>query len=211
MRRSRRRKLARKDLSRHDLILRRSTPVAATRLAAVPLAYAAGDSTSSSTGLCCQMRRIAIALHLEASKGRANSAQIFAAQFNGRGAHVLRHSLHLGRAGDRHDPRLLCEQPGQRDLGGSGILRRGYRGEQIDESLICLACLRREPRQETTEVVLGKGCRRIELSREEASAERTVWYESDGELLAGRHDLLLRITPPQRVFALQSRHGLHGV
>src|SRR5579862_6924137 len=43
MTRSRRRKLARKDVPQRHLILRRTTPVAATLLAAVPMAYAADE------------------------------------------------------------------------------------------------------------------------------------------------------------------------
>src|SRR5579862_4219897 len=148
------------------------------------------------------MGRIAVALHLDVSQGIANLAQILAAQLERRSPNVFRQSLHFGRTGDRYDPRLLREQPGQCDLGGSGILRRGNRGEQIDQSLIRLTCLRREPRKEIAEIVLGKGCRLIELARQKASAERTIWYESDGELLADWHYFLFRITPPQRVFAL---------
>ena len=36
------------------------------------------------------------------------------------GGEVLLKSVQLGRAGDRHDPRLLGEQPGERNLPGGG-------------------------------------------------------------------------------------------
>ena len=41
--------------------------------------------------------------------------------------------------------------------------------------------------------------------------ERGERNKADAELLEGRQDFLLRLPPPERILALQGRHGLHGV
>ena len=51
---------------------------------------------------------------------------------NGCRAEVLDRVRHLCRAGNRHDPRLLCQEPRQRDLGRSGLFRHGPDFEKMD-------------------------------------------------------------------------------
>ncbi len=51
----------------------------------------------------------------------------------------------------------------------------------------------------------------VDLAREKALAQRAERNESDAEFLQRRQDLLLRLSPPQRVFALQRRDRLDGV
>jgi hypothetical protein len=51
----------------------------------------------------------------------------------------------------------------------------------------------------------------VHLSREEAPAKRTKWNESDSKFLEGRQHFRFRLSPPQRIFALERRQRLNGV
>ena len=52
-------------------------------------------------------------------------AQIVGRECEVGSAEVFFQAVQLGRAGDRHDPRLLREQPGERDLRRGCFLLRG--------------------------------------------------------------------------------------
>src|SRR4051812_38866083 len=52
---------------------------------------------------------------------------------------VLLEPVQLGGAGDRHDPRLLREHPGEGDLRARRTLALGDPSEQFDESEVRLA------------------------------------------------------------------------
>ena len=56
-------------------------------------------------------------------------------------------TIQARRAGDRDEPRLLSEQPGERDLRGGGVLFRGDLVEQIDQHAIGPQGIGREARQ----------------------------------------------------------------
>src|SRR2546422_7868999 len=51
----------------------------------------------------------------------------------------------------------------------------------------------------------------VDLSREEAFTKRTKWNEADAEFLERRQHFLFRLSPPQRIFALERRDWLDGV
>ncbi len=55
-------------------------------------------------------------------------------QFDCRGSDVLFEAMQLRGARDRNDPRLLREQPGERDLSGSRFLALRDAAEQIDHA-----------------------------------------------------------------------------
>src|SRR5439155_4099598 len=80
-----------------------------------------------------------------------------------------------------------------------------------DQSLICLQSLRRKARDLTAEVGLVKRGAVVNLSRQEALAQRAVWNEADAEFLERRQDILFRAAPPQRVFTLHCGDRLDGV
>ena len=63
-----------------------------------------------------KMRRIPVALHRDIGDGRRDLAQVFLGQRDVGRADVLFEAAELGCAGDRDDPRLLRQQPGERDL-----------------------------------------------------------------------------------------------
>src|SRR5215212_6557701 len=49
---------------------------------------------------------------------------------------VLFETVQLGRTGDRDDPRLLGEQPGERDLRGRCVLAYGDPSQQVDKAVL---------------------------------------------------------------------------
>lgn len=51
----------------------------------------------------------------------------------------------------------------------------------------------------------------IDLAGQKAFTERTERHEADAKFFKRRQNLLLRLAPPQRIFALQSGDRLHGV
>src|SRR5438270_4657096 len=116
-----------------------------------------------------------------------------------------------GRPRDGRDPWLLREQPRQRDLRGRRLLLLGDPPQQIDEDLIRLPVLRREARNDVAEVALVERRLLVDLARQEALPERAEGNQPDTQLRERRHHLLVRLAPPQRVFALQRRARLHRV
>ncbi len=120
--------------------------------------------------------------------------------------------MQLGRAGDRHDPGLLREQPSERDL-------RGRRASSLvaiapSRSTRAWLALRFSAEKRGTTLrksVLSNVRRVVDLAGEKSLAERAERDEADAEFLAERQDLRFRLAPPQRVFALKRRDGLYGV
>ena len=83
--------------------------------------------------------------------------------------------------------------------------------QPVDERLIRLPVLRREARHDVAEIGAVERRRLVDLSRQEALAERAERHEADPEFLERRQDLRFGLSPPQRVLALQRRDRLHGV
>ena len=124
-------------------------------------------------------------------------------------ADILLQTVQLRGAGDRHDPRLLGQQPGERDLGGRRALRRRS-GEQINQGLVCLRA---------SGVKRGTVSRKSVLSNVVFSSIFPVRNPCPSGLY-GTNPMpsasqVGRISapdaPPQRVFALQGGDRLHGV
>ena len=77
--------------------------------------------------------------------GVVDVAQILGRQLDGRPRRCSPPAVPASaRAGDGHDPRLLGQQPGERDLRRRRVLPLGDRAEQIDQGLVRLPRLRRE-------------------------------------------------------------------
>src|ERR1700733_13170937 len=119
--------------------------------------------------------------------------------------------MELRRARDGYDPRFLGEQPGERDLRRSGLLLLCESAKYIDQRLIGLAILRREARDDVAEILLVELRLLVDRTGQEAFAERAKGNESDAEFFERRDDFSLRLSPPERIFALESRHGLDFV
>ena len=118
------------------------------------------------------MLGVAGALHRDLRGGGLDLAEVVGRQLDVDCADVLVEALQSSGAGDRDDPGLLGEQPGQRDLRGCGVLACGDRAEQVDQGLVRLSSLRREAGDDVAEV--GAVERRVlgNRAREEALAQR---------------------------------------
>src|ERR1039457_4274081 len=112
---------------------------------------------------------------------------------------------------DRSNPRLLGQQPGERDLGRCRLLPFPDAGEQVNQGLIRLQSLRREARQGAAEVGAVELRIFVDLARQEALAQGAVRDKADSEFLKGRYHFLLWSPRPQRVFALESSDRLDCV
>ena len=154
---------------------------------------------------------VALAFDLDCGGGFFESAHIFRGEFDGCTAEIFFEPRELGCAWNRHDPRLLCEQPCESDLRRCGFLLLCEPGHHVDERLIGFAIFFAEARDDGAEVgavELG-GC--VDLAGEEAFAERAEGNEADAEFFERGHDGLFRLAPEERVLALQCGDGLHGV
>ena len=61
-------------------------------------------------------------MHRDLRGGAFDGAQIVGGEFDRSRAEVLVQPFESAGARDGHNPRLLRQQPGQRDLGGRGVL-----------------------------------------------------------------------------------------
>src|SRR5439155_17872573 len=146
--------------------------------------------------------RVPRTLHRDRRCSILDFTEVAGRQLDRRCADVLFQPLDLPSARDRNDPRLLRQQPRQRDLCRGRFLALGNFFENIDDSLIRLPILRRKSRDGVAEVGAVERRSLVDLSGEEAFAERAERNEADAELFAGRQYFLLGLSPPQRVFAL---------
>src|ERR1017187_2879870 len=96
--------------------------------------------------------------------------------------------MQLCGAWDRHNPRLLGEQPGECDLSRRRLLPFPDAGEQIDQGLIRLESLRREARQGAAKVGAVEPRIFVDLAREEALAQGAVRDKANSEFLKGKID-----------------------
>src|SRR2546428_13481286 len=119
--------------------------------------------------------------------------------------------MKLRRPGDGNDPRLLRQQPSERDLSRCRLLPFCDFAKQINQRQIRFASLWGKARDDVAEI--GAIELRIfgDLASEEALTKRAKWNESDPEFFEGWQHLLFRASPPQRVFALNCGDRLDSV
>src|SRR6266568_3213951 len=128
--------------------------------------------------------------------------QIVGCQFHCGCAEVLFQAVQLCGARDRYDPGLLSQNPRERDLSRSRILLLRKTADQIYERLVRLAIFFIETWHGVAEVVRVELCFFCDFAREESLPERAERYEADSEFFQCGQDLLIRLSPPQGVFAL---------
>src|SRR5579875_2285410 len=162
-------------------------------------------------GRSLELFGISSPLNHDFRRGGFDHAEIVRRQLDVNRSAVLLKASQLRCARDRNNPRLLCQQPGERNLSGGRLFLLGNLLKQVHERLVCLQCLRRKARQNTAEIGAVELGILVNFSGEVALAERTVRHKPDAELLAGRQHMLFRTSPPQRVFALHRRDWLDGV
>src|SRR6185295_16179614 len=155
------------------------------------------------------MGGVAIAHDFDLRERVAYLAEVVASQLDVHGGGVFLHAIGLRRAGDGHDPRSLCEEPCERDLRRCRFLPRRDRPEEVDEPLVAPACFLREAWHDVAEVAFLERGASVDLAGEKTSSEGAEGDETDAELLARGKDLLFRLPPPERVFALERRDGLY--
>src|SRR5262249_19149368 len=124
---------------------------------------------------------------------------------------VLLETVELRRARDRNDPRLLGEEPRERDLGGRGLLLAADPPEEIDHGLIRLAIFRSESRQGIAKIGFVERGLLVELAGKASSSERAESNEANAEPLQRRQDLGFGPAEPEGVFALQRSARLDRV
>src|SRR5437773_11130917 len=130
-------------------------------------------------------------------------------EFNSRRSKILFKARQLRCARNRHDPRLLREQPGECDLGRRYSPLRCERTHQINQSLVRFAILGAETRHAAAKVGAVELRVRVDLACQEAFAQRAERNESNPKLLKGWHHCLFGLAPAQRVLALQLRDWLN--
>src|SRR5438874_8762005 len=106
-------------------------------------------------------------------------------------------------AWDRNNPWLLRKQPRERDLSRRRLLSFCDLAEQINQSLIGFASLRRKAREYVAEIRTVERSVFVNLSREKAPAQRTVRNKTDSEFLKCGQHFFFRISEPKRVFVLE--------
>ena len=119
---------------------------------------------------CREVRRVTIPLHGDLGEGAVDLAEIVGGQFDRRRAEVLFEPMQLRGSGDRNDPRLLRQQPSERDLSRGRLLSRRDFAKQIDESLVRFPGLWREARDDVAEIALIERRFFADRAREEAFA-----------------------------------------
>ena len=82
---------------------------------------------------------------------------------------------------------------------------------QINYGLVRFSVLRRKARNDVAEIRFVELRICVDFAGEEAFPQRTEGNKSDAEFLERRHHFRFRLSPPQRVFALQRGDGLNGV
>ena len=162
-------------------------------------------------GHCFEAFWIASALHGDLGCGGVDFAQILGRELDRQGADIFVEAIELCGAGDRGEPRLLREQPRERDLGGSRVLALRDRAEQVDEGLVGLERVGREARERAAKIGGVELRIFVDLAGEEAFAERAIRHETDSEFFERGDHFLLGLAPPEGVFALQRCERLDGV
>src|SRR5579863_4913046 len=119
--------------------------------------------------------------------------------------------MKLRRPRDRNNPRLLREQPRERDLSRRHLLPLRDVGNQINHGLIRFSSFWRKSRDDVAEIAAIELRILVDLAREKALAKRAKWNESDSQFFQGWQYLLFRAPPPQRVFTLNGGDRLHSV
>ena len=125
--------------------------------------------------------------------------------------HVLDHMRGLTGAWNRHDERLLREQPRQRELRPAAARLAGNRSVLVEEPQVLRVILRGEARHGATDVARLELVGVAQLTAEEPSRERTERDERHAELAAGVEHRDLRVARPERILALDRRHRVHGM
>src|SRR5262249_25519544 len=121
---------------------------------------------ASATHHSLQLFRIPGALHWDLCGGSFHLAEIVGREFHVHRYEVFFQSMQFGRARDRHDPRLLCQQPRECNLSWRHFLLLRESAQQIYQCLVSLSVLLREARDNVAKITLLELCICADLARE---------------------------------------------
>src|SRR5262245_3931062 len=131
-----------------------------------------------------------------------NFAEIAGCQFNINRSNVLVEALELARAWNWNDPWLLRQQPGEGDLGGSGILLGSDSFQQVDDHPISFDRFLRKARVAAADISAVVRCVFIDLAGQITTPQPTIRYKSNAKFCQGRQELRFDRSPPDPIFAL---------
>ncbi len=159
-----------------------------------------------------EVRRITSPLNRRRREHALDGLQIVTRELNVRSADVLLQTMQLRGARDGNDPRLLREQPGQRDLRRRGLLSLRDRGRRARRE--------RDSPSDSPASKRGTMLRKSDLSNFVFSSILPVRKPLPSGLNGTkpipsssqrREDFLFGLSPPQRVLALERRDRLDRV
>ena len=154
---------------------------------------------------------VSVAHNRHLGRGAVDLGKFAAGELDGCSAKVLLQSAHLRGPRDRHDSRCLGQEPGKRKLRWGCALSLTDRPQTVDKSLVRPPRLNREARQLVAIVCAVEGGVLVDGPSEETAPQRAVWHEPYAQLRTDREYLVLRLSPPQRVLALDRGNSLDGM
>src|ERR1051325_148024 len=170
-------------------------PVACTRTAFTAPGSQV-DALHPRLGVAQARRRVA--------RDRAIDApQLFGSESHLRGPGVLLDVAAAFRSGNRDDILALRQDPGERELRRGTLLFPRHRLHRVGERQIALEVLALKARIVAAVIVRREVLGLLEPAAQESAPQRAVGDETDPQLAAGREDLLLGVSRPQRVLGLQ--------
>src|SRR6266516_3346290 len=133
------------------------------------------------------MFRIASSVHRGLGKGAVNLAKIVATQLDVSRAKILFQTMQFRGARYGHNPRLLGEQPRERDLRRRLLLLLLCNlTKHINQSLIGFPSFGRKARENVTKIRTVERGMFVDLAGEETSAQRAVRNKTDAEFFECR-------------------------
>ena len=126
-------------------------------------------------------------------------------------AQILLQPMQLRSSGNRDDPRFLSQQPGNRDLRRCSLLLPRNVAEHIHQGLVRFPVLFVETGNDVAKIRAIELRVLVDSASEEAFPERAERDKANPQFLKRRQNLALRLSPPERIFALQCGDWLNGV
>src|SRR5581483_5731723 len=156
-----------------------------------------------------KLGRIPVPTDINRRDGIMNGLQIFRSQFYARATEILFEAVKLRSSWDRHNPRLLGEQPRQRNLRLGRLLLFCNPAQLIHHRLVCLSRFDGKTWNDITKVCLFELCLIGDCASQETLAERAERNETDAKFFQGRKDFRFWLSPPERILALQRGYRLY--
>src|SRR5271165_2291653 len=119
--------------------------------------------------------------------------------------------MQLRSSGNRNNPRFLSKQPGNCDLRRCSLLLPRNVTKHIHKGLVRFPVLLVETGNDVAKIRAIELRILVDCAGEEALPQRAEWHKTNAEFFKRRQNLALRISPPERIFALHGGDWLNGV